>query len=169
MNCNLNTVSGLIAAAIAFLGAAIVLAYYWPSAYPLFGAAALVGVVTFVLIPSIMNALNEYAECRGPSSVCSISHSINTLGQAASIISVVSFTVAAILQITALAFISSWFLALIGVAMEVAVAALVYSGMVACGATILILAGVLTNAFSYKSCMDNNSSTDVPATDPKLT
>lgn len=154
MDCNLNTVLGLVAGASALLAAAIVAAYYWPTAYPLFGAAALVGVVSFGLIPAIRNALIAYADCRGESTKCSISYSINTLGQAASILSVVSFTVAGLLQVTALAFLASWILAFIGVAMEVAVAALVYSGIAACGATILIFAGVLTKAYSYKSCMD---------------
>jgi hypothetical protein len=45
VNCSLNTVAGLIASAI-------VLAYYWPTAYPLFAAAALVAVVSFRLDPS---------------------------------------------------------------------------------------------------------------------
>jgi len=134
-----------------------VAAYYWPTAYPLFGAAAMVGIVSFALIPAIKDALIAYAACRGPSSKCSISYSINTLGQAASIISVVSFTIAGLLQVTALAFMASWILALIGVAMEPAVAALVYSGIAACGATILLFAGVLTDAYSYKSCMDQSS------------
>ena len=157
MNCNLNTVLGLVAAASALLAAAIVAAYYWPVAYPLFGAAVLVGIVSFGLIPAIKNALIAYANCRGESKECSISYSINTLGQSASVISVVAFTVAGLLQLTALAFLASWILAFIGVAMEVAVAALVYSGIVACGATILIFAGVLTNAYSYKSCMDGTA------------
>ncbi|MDH4161992.1 MAG: hypothetical protein OEW15_04800 [Nitrospirota bacterium] len=154
MNCKLDTVTALIAGATALLLAAIALAYYWPTAYPLFGAAALVAAVSFGMIPAIKNALIAYAECRGASDKCSISYAINTLGQAASILSVVAFTVAALLQLTALAFISSWILALIGVAMEAAVAALVYSGIAACVATIGIFAGVLTNAYSYKSCMD---------------
>jgi len=154
MKCNLNSVLALIACASALLVAAIVAAYYWPTAAPLFVAAAMVGIVTFVLIPAIKGALFAYAECRGGTSKCSISYSINTLGQAASILSVVAFTVAAILQLTALAFISSVILAFIGVSMEVAVAALVYPGIAACGATIIIFAGVLTNAYSYKRCMD---------------
>jgi len=154
MKCSLNTVVGLIFLAIGLLAAAIVIANYWPSAYPLFIAAGMVAIVSLALIPAIKNALMAYVTCRGASENCSISTTINTLGQLASIISFVAFAVAGAMQIAALAFLFSWFLAWIGVAMEVAVAALVYSGMVMCGVAILLLLGVLTNAYSYKSCMD---------------
>jgi hypothetical protein len=157
MNCSLNTVVALIVSSTALLAGAIAAAYFWPTAYPLLAAAAMVAVVSFGLIPAIKNALLAYAACRGPSRECSISTGINTLGQAASIISVVSFAVAGAMQIAALAFLFIWFLAWIGVGMQAAVAALVYSGIAACVAVIIILAGVLTQAFSFKNCMDRTS------------
>src|SRR5262245_2704220 len=83
MKCSLNSVAALIATAIASLSAAIALANLWVAAAPLFGAAALVATVSFVLIPAIKNALRAYASCRGPSESCTISLGINNLGQAA--------------------------------------------------------------------------------------
>lgn len=154
MNCSLSTVVGLIFAAIALLAAAIVVANYWPTAVPLFVAAGLVAGVSFGLIPAIKNALTAYSTCRGPSEKCTIAMSINTLGQAAGIISFIAFAIAAAMQVAALAFLFSWFLAWIGVAMESAVAVLVYSGIATCGIVILLLLGVLTNVYAYKSCMD---------------
>ena len=51
MNCSLNTVAGLITAAIAALLSAIALAYLWITALPLFAAAALVASVAFYSFP----------------------------------------------------------------------------------------------------------------------
>ena len=57
MNCSLNTVAGLISAAIAALFAAIALAYFWMTAVPLFVAAGLVASVAIYFIPAIEKAL----------------------------------------------------------------------------------------------------------------
>lgn len=157
MNCSLNTVAALILSAIGILGAAIAMAHFWPTVAPLFVAAAFVAAVSFGLIPAIKNALLAYQTCRGRSEKCTISSLINTLGQAASIISFVSFAVAASMQIAALAALASWVLAWLGVAMEVAVAALVYSGMATCGIVMGILVGVLTQSYAYKNCMDRQT------------
>lgn len=154
MKCSLNGVLWLIVLAIALLSSAMVVANFWPTAYPLFAAAALVAAVSLILIPAIKNALLAYAACRGASEKCSIATGINTLGEAAGILSFIAFAIAGAMQIAALAFLFSWFLAWIGVAMEAAVAALVYSGIAACGVVILILVGVLTQAYSYQSCMN---------------
>jgi hypothetical protein len=156
MECSLNGVYAYIALAIAALVAALVLAALWVTAIPLFAAAALVATVAYVLIPKIKSELQAYAACRGPGK-CSLSISINTLGEAAGTLSVVSFIVAAALQLTALALIASWFLSWLGLSMEAAVAILVKSGMFACAITALILLGVLTNAIAFKNCMDNQS------------
>lgn len=155
MKCSLNGVLWLIILAIALLSSAIVFAHFWPTVYPLFAAAAMVAAVSLILIPAIKNALLAYAACRGSSEKCTIATGINTLGQAAGILSFVAFTVAAVMQIAALAFLFSWFLSWIGVAMEAAVAALVYSGIAACGIVIAILIGVLTQAYSFQSCMNS--------------
>jgi hypothetical protein len=160
MNCSLNTVAGLIAAAIAALVSAIALAYFWPTALPLFGAAALVASVAYYFIPKIKQAIADYVACRGTSAKCQISTTIDTLGQAAATLSVVAFALAAVMQVSALAFLTSWFLAWIGVGMMAAVAALVTSGIFACAITALILLGVLTQMWGYKKCMDDQQSTN---------
>jgi hypothetical protein len=150
-----NNLLALIFLAIGLLAAAIAVAYFWPSAYPLFGAAALVAIVSFGLIPAIKNALNAYASCRGASDKCTISSGVNTLGQAAAVISFVAFLVAGALQIAAIAALLIWIVgAAIAAAIEAAVVPLVYSGMATCAIVILLLLGVLTNAYGYKSCMD---------------
>lgn len=158
MNCSLNTVAGLISAAIALLLAAIVISYFWVAAVPLFIAAGLVASVSFGLIPAIKNALVAYAQCRGSSDKCSISLGINNLGQAAATLSLISFLVAAVMEVAALAFLYSWFLAWLGVSIQVAVAFMVKSGQFSCAITILILLGVLSNAWSFKNCMDQQGS-----------
>jgi hypothetical protein len=167
MNCSLDKVAGLISGAIAALLAAIGLAHFWVAAIPLFAAAALVATVAYYFIPAIKSALLDYAACRGPSDKCSISMGVSTLGQAAATLSVVSFSVAAAMEVAALGFLFSWFLAWLGVALQVAVAALVLSGTFSCAIVILILLGVLTNANSFKNCMDSQNP-DVPPTKPPV-
>lgn len=162
MNCSLTNVLALIATAVAMLGLAIGMALLAGYVWPLFLAAALVAVVTLVVIPALKNALQAYADCRGPSQVCSMTSAINSLGQAAAIVSAISFAVAGALQLTALAELASLVASWLGVATEVIVAALVLSGEIACGAAIVILLGVLTNALAYKSCMDKQQ----PASGP---
>jgi hypothetical protein len=159
MNCSLNTVTVLIATAIALLVGAIAIAYFWVAAVPLFIAAGLVASVSFGLIPAIKNALAAYAQCRGASAKCSISLGINTLGQAAATLSLVSFLAAAVMEVAALAFLYSFFLAVFGVSIQVAVALMVKSGQFSCAITVLILLGVLSNTWSYKKCMDQQLGT----------
>jgi hypothetical protein len=154
MNCSLNTVAGLISAAIALLLGAIVLSYAWVAAAPLFIAAAMVATVSLYFIPHIKAALLAYAACRGPAGKCSLSLGINNLGQAAAVLSLVSFLAAGLLEIAALALLASWILAFLGVTAQAAVAALVTAGQFSCAIVILVLLGVLTNAWSFKSCMD---------------
>ena len=155
MNCNLDKVNGLIAAAIAALVAAIALASFWVTALPLFAAAALVASVSFYFIPKIKDALNEYAACRGPSKACRINSTVDTLGQVAATLSVIAFTAAAVLQIAALAFLYSWVLSWLGVTTMAAVALLVTAGKYSCAIAILLLIGVLSNAWAFKKCMDS--------------
>jgi hypothetical protein len=161
MNCSIDEVRNLILWAILCLSIAIGLAYAWVAAFPLFAAAALVAAVSFYFIPKIKQALLNYAACRGPSDKCTISLGLNTLGQAAGILSIIAFLAAAALELTALAFISSWVLSWLGVSMQVAVAYLVNSGIGACAAVIAILLGVLADAYSYKNCMDQAGSGSV--------
>jgi hypothetical protein len=154
MNCSLNSVAGLISLAIALLLAAIIASYLWVAAVPLFIAAGLVAAVSFVVIPAIKNALIAYQQCRGPSKTCTISLAIDTLGQVAATLSAIAFLAAAIMEVAALAFLYSWILSWLGVSLQVAVAFMVKSGQFACAIAILILLGALSNAWSYKSCMD---------------
>jgi hypothetical protein len=154
MNCSLDRVAYLITAAIAALVAAITASYLWITAWPLFGAAALVAGVSFYFIPAIKKALEDYARCRGPSDKCRISLAVNNLGQAAAILSVVAFAAAALMQVAALFFIASLILSWIGVGMMVAVAFLVKTGQFSCAMAALILLGVLSNAWAFKKCMD---------------
>jgi hypothetical protein len=144
----------LITAAIAALLAAIVAANLWPTAYPLFAASALVASVTGYFIPKIKSALLDYQKCRGPSDKCQLSLGINNLGYAASTLSAVSFLLAGLMQVTALAFIASFFLSWLAVPIVAAVYYLVKTGTYSCAVTILILIGVTTNAWAFKHCMD---------------
>jgi len=162
MNCSLDAVYKLITGAIAALLAAIALAYFWVTALPLFAAAALVASVAFYSIPAIKQALLDYANCRGPSDKCRISLAIDTLGQAATVLSAISFAAAAVMQVAALAFLYSWFLSWLGVATMVAVAYLVHAGIFSCAITVLILLGVLSNAWSFKQCMDQQTGDSAP-------
>jgi hypothetical protein len=154
MNCSLSKVEGLIAIAIGMLVAAIAISYLWVTAVPLFIAAGLVAGVSFGMIPAIKQALIDYANCRGPSGKCSMNLGINTLGQAAATLSLIAFLAAAIMEVAALAFLYSWILSWLGVSLQVAVAYMVKAGQFSCAIVVLILLGVLTNAYSYKSCMD---------------
>jgi hypothetical protein len=155
MNCSLDDVRNLILWALLCLGVAIALAALWVSAWSLFPAAVLVAAVSYYFIPAIKQALLDYAACRGPSDKCNINTiGIDTLGQAAAILSAISFFAAGVMEIAALAFLYSWFLAWLGVSIQAAVAYLVYTGISACVVVIGILLGVLSNAYSYKSCMD---------------
>jgi hypothetical protein len=165
MNCSLSTVNALIWGAIGALLAAMALAFFWVAALPLFAAAALVASVSFYFIPHIKQALLDYATCRGPGP-CTISTGVNTLGQAAAMLSLVAFALAGAMEITALGFIFSWFLSWLGVAMQAAVLALVHAGLFSCAVVILILIGVLTNAYAYKDCMDKQGGSSGPISPP---
>jgi hypothetical protein len=147
VKCNIGNIIALIIGAIATLAAAIAAAHFWLGAVPLFIAAALVAVVSFYFIPAIKNALLACPES------CKVSSLINTLGQAAAILSVVAFLVAGAMQLTALAFIASWILSWLGVAMEAAVAALTYSGIATCFIVMLILFGLLTQVLANQKCL----------------
>jgi hypothetical protein len=71
----------------------------------------------------------------------------------ATTVSFIGFAIAAALQITALGFLFSWFLAWIGVGIEAAVAALVYTDIAICFAVILMLVGLLTQVLANQKCL----------------
>jgi hypothetical protein len=72
------------------------------------------------------------------------------------------------MEVAALGFLYVWFLAWLGVSIQVAVAFMVKSGQFSCAITVLILLGVLSNAWSYKNCMDQQGSTSGGGSGPIL-
>jgi hypothetical protein len=158
MNCSTDEAVAWIWSAIGALLAAIALAALWATAFPLFGAAALVAAVAYFFIPKIKDAIQAYIACRGPSQSCSANLSIDTLGQVAATISAISFALAGALQIAAIASFLSGILSFLGIGVSAAVIMLVHSGIVACAIGVLLLLGVLSNLYSYKSCMDKQDS-----------
>ena len=153
-NCNLDTILVLLGFATALILAAIGLAVYWGTAVPLFVAAAFIGAVSIGFIPQIKKALIAYAECRGKTDKCTMSYTIDTLGQASTILSGISFLVAGFLQIAAIALLAIPILDLIGVALEAAVSSLVITGITLCIVTIILLGVILANLYAFKNCMD---------------
>jgi hypothetical protein len=83
-------------------------------------------------------------------------------------LSLVAFVVAGAMEITALGFIFSWLLSWLGVAMQAAVLALVRTGLFSCAVVILILIGILTNAYAYKNCMDKQGGGSGPVSPPPV-
>lgn len=82
---------------------------------------------------------------------------MDTAGQVAAAISAIAFALAGALQIAAIAAFAVYFLAWIGVGLEVAVVYLVRTGMCACAIGVLLLLGVLSNVLAYKSCLDTQN------------
>ncbi len=155
MDCNFDRVVGVISLTIGILvAAAIIAGVFHATVIGPIGAAALVVLVSLVMIPLIRTTLMNYVSCRGPSRACSLSHGIDVLGQAAGLISAFAFLAAGILQIAALAFLADFITALVGLALEALVWGLIISGIVGCVAAVIVLSGVLTEANAYKSCMD---------------
>jgi hypothetical protein len=166
MKCSLTAVLVLVLLAIACLLAAMGFAAYGyaPSNfYFLFIAAGFVAVVSFVLISAIKNALSAYATCRGSSEKCSIASAINNLGQLPYVISAVTFAIAGALQIAAVAALLIWiFGAAIAADIIAQAATLITAGIISCGAGIVLLVGVLTDAYGYQSCMDQQGAGSGP-------
>jgi hypothetical protein len=158
LNCSLTKTYALIFGAIAMLGVAIVLAYFflnWPALLVAIGLAA---TVSFVMIPQIRSSISDYATCRGPSQRCSINSTIDILGQAAALISIVSWVGAVALEIPALAALASILFAWLGVTLAGLAASLRITGIVGAGACIGVLLGVLTSVIDYKACRDSEGS-----------
>ena len=154
MNCSLTKTYALIAAAIAMLGAAMALAYFFLNWVVLLVAIGLAASVDYVMIPEILSSIRAYAICRGPSQRCSIDLTISTLGQAAALISITSWVVAVALEISAIAAFLSFFFSWLGIPMAATAAALRITGIVGAGACIGVLLGVLTNVRNYEACRD---------------
>jgi hypothetical protein len=160
MQCNLQTAYTLIAVAIGMLAAAVAAASIF---FNVPGLAVAVGLVLAVsgipgtelgLIPQIRKAIRKYQDCRGPDSRCTLNHSIDLLGQAASTVSVFAWLGALALQITALAFFTSVILSWLGVAPLAAGEALKWAGIAGAVACSIILVGLVTQLRAYEACRD---------------
>ena len=156
-DCSLNAVYAWIFGAIGALAAAMALAYFLLNIPALIAAIALVSAVAFYMIPQLRSALNAYATCRGPIRDCSIGQAINTLGQAAAIVSVVAYVLALGFEIAAIAAFLSWFLGWLGGILTLTALGMVIAGNWASLATIFLLLGVLTDAIVFKNCCDSHS------------
>jgi hypothetical protein len=163
MNCSLTKVYALITAAIAMLATAIAAASIFFNIPGLIVAIGLAGAVSGIpgtnlgMISQIRLGLLEYDRCRGPSERCSMGPNIDLLGRAASLLSVVAWIAALALQISALGFITSFFLAWLGVSMAAAGEALKWSGIVGAAATAAVLVGLLTQVRNYQVCRDEEA------------
>jgi hypothetical protein len=170
MQCNLAKVYVLIASAIAMLAAAIAAASIFFNVPGLIVAIALALAVSGIpgtnlgIIAQIRLGLLEYDQCRGPSERCRIGPNIDLLGQAASLLSVVAWTIALVLQISALGFITSFFLSWLGVSLAAAGEALKWSGIVGAGAAAAVLIGLLTQVRNYEACRDAEGRGEPPIT-----
>jgi hypothetical protein len=109
-------------------------------------------ITVSVLISLMRNELAAYNACMGPSARCGVNTGIDVLGQAASILSVVSFAAALALEIPAVAASTNWITGWLGTTLEGLAYGLEVAGAAMCGAAILILAGLLTNVKAYEDC-----------------
>ena len=157
MSCSLTKTYVLISIAVAMLAAAVVLALFFLNWVALLAAIALAATVSFAMIPAIRSSIRDYVTCRGPSQRCSISSAIDTLSQAAVLLSIVSWTVAVALEIPAVAALASFFLAWIGVSLAALAVPLRLNGIAGAAACAVVLIGVATNVASYAACRDSEA------------
>jgi len=154
MNCKLNAFEIYFTLAICLMALAMALASNWPTAFPLFGAAATIALLVSVVIPKMKQALLDYVACRGPSVKCSVGVTLYKIMQVTALLSGIAFALAGALQVTALAFISTFVLAWLGVATSAIVAVLVSSGILICGTAAVILFIIQGQAWAFARCMD---------------
>ena len=150
--CSLSTFYTMLGIAIGLLVVAVIGAVIPYNVPGLIVAIAAVISVT-VLISLMRNELAAYNACMGPSARCgSVNSVIDLLGQAAAILSVVSFAAALALEIPAVAALTNWFTAALGTTLGNIAYGLKMAGVAACVATGLILAGLATNVKTYEDC-----------------
>lgn len=157
MKCSTTKTYILISSAVTMLGTAVALAYIFLNWVGLIFAIGLAATVSFVMIPQIRHAIREYSDCRGPSQGCDVSSSINSLGQAAALVSIVSWTIAVALEIPALAALASIFFSWIGATLAAVAAGLRLTGAIGAAACAAVLVGVATNFASYVACRDSEA------------
>lgn len=150
--CSLSTFYTMLGIAIGLLAVAIVAALIPYNVPGLIVAIAAVISVS-VLFSLMRSELAKYNACMGPSARCgSINSQIDLLGQAASILSAVSFAAALALEIPAVAASTNWITGWLGTTLENLAYGLKVTGAVACGAAIAILIGLVTNVKAYEDC-----------------
>lgn len=152
--CSLDTALGIIGVAAATLGVAIGVVAGFFNIPGLIVAIALLGTVAFGLISAIRDALRAYEICRGPSARCSINTVLSVLGLAGLLFAIGCFTAALALQITALAFLTSWILAWLSIAPAAAAEALKAAGIASVALAIVMLVATAAAAVSYRACRD---------------
>lgn len=158
MECKLDTFNIYSTLAVCLMALAVALASNWPTAAPLFGAATAIALLCSIVIPKMRQALFDYVACRGPSIKCTLGTTLNKIAQITALLSGISFALAGVLQVAALALLYSFVLSWLGVAAEVAVAALVSAGIIACGAALTLLIIAQGYVYAFKRCMDDQDS-----------
>lgn len=160
--CSLSNFYTMLGIAIGLLAVAIVGAII-PYNIPGLIVAIAAVVSVSILIGLMRNALAAWEACMGPSAACgSVSPLINLLGQAASILSVVSFAAALAIEIPAVAALTNWFTAWLGTTLGAVAAGLKATGIAACVATIGILVGLATNVKGNEDCRTRERTTSPP-------
>jgi hypothetical protein len=164
--CSLTAALAYIATAIAMLGSASALAAIFFNIPALIAAIGLVAWVSQVLIPQIRAELEAYVLCRGPSERCRMDLNINTLGQAAMLTAVAAWGAALLLQIIALSYFGSLFLAWLGLLVLATSETLKWGGVVSNIAAAAVLAALTTTVLAYKTCRDAEQAPVPPIAEP---
>jgi hypothetical protein len=98
--------------------------------------------------------LREYVRCMGPSERCSEAPSIDLLGRVPIVIGVLAWTAALVIQISALAFLASFFASWLAVPVASVGEVLKISGTLVVAAGAVILAGLLVQVRNYQVCRE---------------
>lgn len=160
MACSLAKAYVLISTAIVMLGTAIALAWIFFNVPGL--AAAIVLVIAVIgiigtdygMIDQIRIAIREYVTCMGPSTQCKEAPSIDLLGKVPMVIGVLAWIAALAIQISALAFLASFFASWLGVPTALVGEVLKISGTLVVAAGAVMLTGLLVLVRNYEACRD---------------
>ena len=149
--CSLSKFYTMLGIAIGLLVVAIIAALIPYNVPGLIVAIAAVISVS-VLISLMRGELAAYNACMGPSMRCGVNTAIDVLGQAASVLSVVSFAAALALEIPAVAASTNWFTGWLGTTLESLAYGLKLTGVAGCVAALGVLIGLATNVKAYEDC-----------------
>jgi hypothetical protein len=165
MNCSLTKFYTLLGVAIALLVVAIVMGIFFVNIPGLIIAIASVVGVT-ILIPILKAELEAYEKCRGQSLSCHIAPAIDWLGLAASVLSVISFTIALLLVTNASTLLSNFFTAWLGLALQGAAQAVALAGVAGCAAALGYLGMLYQSLSDYVTCKDKEDAGSGPPRGP---